>query len=402
VSADLGSPVDSGRPKFPALDPEPPPSARRRRIAIRLGATIAAAALVTAGLQLTALNRHAPSAHRKSIAARYLSAAPVARILSITPKLYLALWDLREGRATTLKSFGEMIDDPIASVDFRYLATPYGQVISLTGPGAPAIAHTKFSISEYQETAPTSAFADHDHYAVVLGSSSGFGSTENPISLQALATGRALNLGIGDNVAGDPGAPGVFTSVAAPVRPTAQATQMFPDGLVQRRDAGRARVTLARIAQLDRDAHLPAGAQAALFPYPDPAGDKVAIAVEPTAANQRPAVVVMTRTRHVLQTFTGLSGLIAPAWTQSGKSLAFVTSGPQPVLHISADGKTALVRLPEGEYGSCVWSPDGAWVLCPAAGPAANGRNWFLSSASGSTMVRTTGPGFPIAWLGGK
>jgi hypothetical protein len=353
-------------------------------------------------VQLTVLNRHAPAAHRKAVSARYLSAAPVARILSITPKLYLALSNLREGKPTTLKSLGEMIYDPVASVDFRYLATPYGQVISLTGPGAPAVARTKFTISEYQESPTTSAFADHDRYAVVLGSSAGFGSTENPISLQALATGRSQNLGTGDNVAGDPGAPGVFTSVTAPARPTAQATQMFPDGLIQLRDAGQARVTLATIAQLDQDLHLPAGAQAALFPYPDPAGDKVAIAVEPTAANLRPGVVVMTRTGRVLQTFTELSGLIAPAWTQSGKSLAFATSGPQPVLHISTGGRTALLRLPEGEYGSCLWSPDGAWVLCPAAGPEGTGRNWFLSSASGATMVRTTGPGFPIAWLGGK
>lgn len=355
-----------------------------------------------AGLQLTVLRQHAPAAHRKSVAARYLSAAPVARILSITPKLYLALSDLREGKATTLKSLGQMVYNPVASADLRYLASPFGQVIALTGPGAPALAHSKFSINEYQETPSTSAFADHDRYVVVLDSSSGFGSTDNPISVQALTTGRSQNLGVGDNVAGDPGGPGVFTSVAAAIRPTSQATQMFPDSRVQLRDAGQARVTLATIAQLDRDVRLPAGAQAALFPYPDPAGDKVAIVVEPTAADQRAGVVVMTRTGHVITTFTGLSGLISPAWTQAGTSLAFATSGPAPTLHIWNGAKTEVVNLPVGEYGGCIWSPDNAWVLCPVVGPAATGENWVLSSASGSTVVRTSGPGFPIAWLEGR
>ena len=359
-------------------------------------------ALVAAGLQLTVLGKHAPAVHRKSIAARYLNAAPVARILSITPKLYLALSDLREHKPATLKTLGPMVYNPVASVDLRYLATPYGQVISLTGPGAPAVTPTKFSMNSFQQTSPTSAFADDDRYVVVLGSSAGFGTTVNPISVEALATGRSVNLGIGDNVAGDPAGPGVVTSVAAAIRPTAQATQMFPDGSVQLRDAGKARVTLATIAQLDRDVLLPAGAQAALFPFPDPAGDKVAVAVEPTAANQRAGVVVMTRTGHVIKTFTGLSGLIAPAWTQAGKSLAFATSGPQPMLRIWDGASTHVVNLPVGEYGSCVWSPDDAWVLCPAVGPAATGQNWFLSSAAGSTMVRTSGPGFPIAWLRGK
>jgi hypothetical protein len=403
VNGERGSPGGSGRPKFPALDPEPPPSARRRQIAIRLGASIAAAALVAAGLQLTVLQQHAAAAHRKSIAARYLSAAPAARILSITPKLYLALSNLRQGKPTTLRALGEMTTAPIPSLDGRYLFTPYGQVISLQAAGGPATLPTKLNMNGFQETAPYSPFADHDRYGVVLDSSAGFGSTENPISVQALATGRSASLGTGDNVAGDPAGPGVFTSVAAAIRPTSQATTMFPDGELQVRDAGRARVTIATIKQIDRDVLLAPGSQAALIPYPDPAGDKVAIAVEPTAAGQRAGVVVMTRTGHVIRTFTGLSGVITPAWSQSGQALAFATSGPAPVLHIWGGGSTtARVRLPVAQYGSCVWSADATWVLCPAEGPAGTGQQWFLSSASGATTVRTTGPGFPIAWLGGK
>jgi hypothetical protein len=365
--------------------------------------TVALAVLAGAGY-LVGPGHHASSAAaRKSVSARYLSAAPAAKILSLTPKDYLALSNLREGRATMLKTLGEMTYAPVPSLDDRYLVTPYGQLISLSGPGSLTVQRSRLSFNGYQESPPFGPFADRDLYAVVLGSSDGFGSTENPIELQALTTGRTVNLGTGDNVTGDPARPGAFTSVAAPIRPTASANQVFPDSRVELRDAGQGRVTLATIAQLDRDVHLPAGSQAALFPFASPSGDKIAVAVQPTSAPSRAGVVVMTRTGHVIRTFTGLPGLIAPVWSQSSKAIAFATSGQRPELYIwGGTSRTETVRLPAGEYGSCVWSPDGAWVLCPAQGASASGQTWMLTSADGSTTVRTAGPGFPIAWLGGN
>ena len=360
------------------------------------------AALAGGGYLVGPGQHAAPAAARKSISARYLSAAPVARIVSITPKDYLALSDLREGRATLLKNLGPMTSTPVPSLDQRYLVSPLGQLIALSGPGSLGVVGSKISFNGYQEPAFWGSLADHDLYAVVLDSSAGFGSTENPISLQALATGRSVRLGTGDNVTGDPARPGVFTSVAAPIRATAQPNQAFPDSRVELRDAGRTKVTLATAAQLDRDARLPPGTQAALFPMPDPAGDKIAVAVQPTSAVSRASVVVMTRTGHFIQAFSGLSGLIAPVWSPSGKSLAFATTGPQAQLYIWGGSRTERVRLPAGQYGSCVWSPDSAWILCPAPaqGSSAGRQTWLLTSATGSTTVHTSGPGFPIAWLG--
>ena len=40
-------------------------------------------------------------------------------------------------------------------------------------------------------------------------------SSTNPISVISIATGRSVSLGSGDQVAGDPAAPGVFTTVSA-------------------------------------------------------------------------------------------------------------------------------------------------------------------------------------------
>ena len=132
-------------------------------------------------------------------------------------------------------------------------------------------------------------------------------------------------------------------------------------------------------------------------------GDKIAVAVQPTSAASRPGVVVLTRTGHVIQTFSGLSGLIVPVWSPSGKSLAFAAGGAKAQLYLWGGGsRTERVRLPAGEYASCVWSPDSAWILCPAQGSSANGHTWLLASSDGATTVHTSGPGFPIAWLGGK
>ncbi len=151
---DGGSPIESGRPRFPALDPEPPPSARRRRVAVRLAVTAVVLAVLAGGGYLVGPGHHAATATaRKSISARYLSAAPVARIVSITPKDYLALSDLREGRATLLKKLGPMTSTPVPSLDERYLVTPYGHLIALTGPGSPGVAHSKISFNGYQEPA---------------------------------------------------------------------------------------------------------------------------------------------------------------------------------------------------------------------------------------------------------
>ena len=402
MSMDRGSPADSRRPRFPALDPEPPPSALWRRRAIRAAVTVVAFGLVAALAQVTVLRNHGKPS-REAVAARELSAAPQATILSITSGGFLELSDLREGHPRPLRSLGQFQRGSLAA-DGRYLAGPNGEMISLNASGGPVVVANKLNFNQGNNMnfAPYDPFADHDQYAVALISTYGYATQTNSIRVQALATGNTLELGTGDNVAGDPQQAGVFTSVATAIRPSAEATQIFPDGRVDLRDAGRHWLLLATARQLTDDLHLAASIQVALFPYPDPSGDEVAIAVQPTSPVALSGVVIMTRTGHLVAAIGGLAGPVSPVCSASGKSLAFAAGGAQPALHIWAGGsRTEIMKLPvSGDYSSCLWSPDGAWILCADASSQSTGRDWILAAASGATMVHTGGPGLPIAWLG--
>ena len=52
-----------------------------------------------------------------------------------------------------------------------------------------------------------------------------------------------------------------------------------------------------------------------------------------------------------------------------------------------------------GLYDWCIWSPDGAAVLCAAPGGGAGGQGWAVTRAAGGAMTGVRGPGFPVAWL---
>ena len=88
-------------------------------------------------------------------------------------------------------------------------------------------------------------FADHERAVVMLAD---FGdptfSSSNPISVVSIATGRSVSLGSGDQVAGDPAAAGVFTTVSRAARGGCGLGRTTPDARVVRRDAGRPPVLL--------------------------------------------------------------------------------------------------------------------------------------------------------------
>jgi len=374
-------------------------------MAIRLAATVAALALVTGGSYGLTRQRHGVI-RPGPVRTRYLSAMPGAKILSVTAAGYMTLSDLRDGHASMVRSLGQMAMPPVASLDGRYLATPYGQVVALTG--SVGRASTRLSLTEYQQSAPVEPLAGRDRYWVVLGSIEGFAGTDDPVSVLSLSTGRSVRLGRGDNIAGDPLRAGAFVSAPAPIHPSAQPNRSLPDSRVELRDIGRPAIVLATAAQLNSELRLPGNAQVALFPCPDPTGGKVAIMVEPTTSDVPGGVVVMTRTGHVVQTISGTRRMSPLSWSRSGQSLAFATSGAQSAVHLwNAVAGTRSLNLPGGQYGTCVWSPDAAWILCPAGGVGSSGTNgagagWYLASAAGSAVVQTAGHGSPVAWLGGS
>lgn len=372
-----------------------PPSVRRRRRAKWAVVTAVTLAVVAVLADRTVFREHAQSA-QEARSARILRAVPAAAILSIKPGGLLALSTIRDSHAKTLTALGQMTSPPIPGVDGRYLAAPYGEVLSFDTHNRPMIAHTKLTITQNMKPAQFGPFANHDQFAVLLDSPYGAPTTTYRISVESLATGKSLPLG---TVAGDPQSAGVFTSVASPISSAAAPTRIFPDSSVELRVAGKPSFLIAAAGQLNRDLRRPPGTPEALSPFPDPAGSKVAIEVQPASAYQLGGIVLMTRTGHVITTFGGPIGAGYPAWSPSGNSLTFATAGsPGPRLHTwSAGGHAITEKLPAiGNYGACLWSPDGAWILCTLV----YGRKWVITSASGGPMLVTQGPGYPLAWLG--
>jgi WD40-like Beta Propeller Repeat len=255
------------------------------------------------------------------------------------------------------------------------------------------------------------SFAGHDRDVVMLldyGNSSS--STQNPVSVYSLGTGSSRPLGVADSVAGDPLAAGAFVSVAVPPEASATVAPFGPDARVELRDAGRPAVVLATAASLNRHLGQSPDQPVQLIPYPDPAGDKIAVVVQPVSGSEDGAgIVVLDRAGRVIATAAtpfGVQGL--PAWSPSGASLAYASTGNSgPALFIwTVGGRAAIRSFPSGGevYGQCVWSPDGRSILCLAsAGPGQPGSpGWAVLSTSTGVIATERGNGRPIAWLPGR
>jgi hypothetical protein len=332
------------------------------------------------------------------------SAAPAGgRILALTPAGSLVFAYPDGTHVTTVRTLGAVGQVVSASPDHRYLSLGYGQVAIVRHGPVLAAYPTKMSLSWDKTPVWPDSFADHERRLVMLLTYGTNVSATNPILLTSIATGRSVSLGVGDHVAGDPQAAGAFLSVAAPPRPSAAVPRFSQDTRIELHDAGRPPVRLATAAALNHDLgqsrHLPV----ALIPYPDQSGDKIAVIVQPTAGSQQAGMVMLTRTGRVLGAVPARLGVEGtPAWAPSGRSLAYASNGRNgPELRIwKIGGQVATRPFPvTSGYHWCLWSPDGASILCTAPGNGADSQRWAIARAAGGAMAGVRGPGFPVAWL---
>jgi hypothetical protein len=410
MRGERGDQLQSAQPRFPALDPEPSRSeAMRRRL--RTVTVTAAAIVVLAGLGggTTYLVRHAvaphgsASQHRQAGQTRPASAAPAGTVLSQTPHGALALSGLRGQHPKLLMSLPEQVY--FVAVDSRYLATSNGLLLSIGAQDRLSTTHMR---GVDAGTWSPDALADHDQYVAAQDYDSNASQADGiPLSLTSLVTGKSQPLGVADEVSGDPAAAGVIASLPAPPVATSTPTiapsdGQWPDGRVVIRDAGRKDVLLGTAAQLNTDVGLPATAQTDLYPQADPSGTMIAIVVQPIAGHFPAGVVVVTRSGRELFGLSRAGRSVSAIWSPSGQSLAMIAQIPTgSALHIwNANESTSLQRFPgTADYGACVWSPDGAWILCAVTSQHASGEQWAVAAARGGPMVATTGPGYPISWL---
>jgi hypothetical protein len=394
-------PGERGRPrKFPVLDAEPLRRPRRARVivlAVVAGAVAAGVALWPAS---SGVSRLAGAAGQSAS----LAARAGGRILALTPTGSLVLADPGGTHVTMVRALGVVGQVVTASPDDRYLSLGNGQVaVVRTGPVLAAYP-TKVPVNWEKIPAWPDSFADHERQLVMLLSYGADALATNPVYLTSIATGRSVSLGVGDQVAGDPQVAGVFLSVAAPPRPSAAVTHFSPDSRIELRDAGRPAVTLATAATLNHDLGQSQQLSVQLIPYPDQSGDQVAVIVQPTAGSQQAGIVVLNRAGRVLGTVPARLGVRGtPAWAPSGGSLAYSSNGSNgPALRVWKIGGPIVTRpfpVSDGSYSWCIWSPDGASILCAAPGGGTGSQNWAVTGAAGGAMAGVRGPGFPVAWL---
>ena len=398
------------RRRFPALDPEPPPPPWWRRLLWPACVLAGAAVAVTAVQVLPSLFAGSPAARSAAARPGHRPAGPVirasGRIVVVTASGGLALANPDGSHLARAGGIGNVGDAVAASPDNRYISLLNGQVISVR-PG-PSLASFPGKVElDSNTTVPLpDPFADHERAVVMLAD---FGdpafSSSNPISVVSIATGRSVSLGSGHQVAGDPAAAGVFTTVTEPLPEVGVSLQITPDARVVRRDAGLPPVRLATAGELSHAVGLPRRLAVSLAVYPSPSGAEAAVTVRPASGGRGGGLVILTRSGRTVTALPAGAGTGPapgnPVWSPSGTSLAYLSTSSSGASRLSvwSAGRPGVVSsaLPAlaGRYGACVWAPDAAAVLCPAAG----GSQWVVARAAGGRPAVTRGPGLPVAWL---
>ena len=404
-------PDEVPRLRFPALDPEPPPPPWWRRLLWPACVLAGAAVVVTAVQLLPSLFAGSPASRSAAGRPGHGAAGPVMRasghVVVVTASGSLALANPDGSHLARAGAIANVGDAVAASPDNRYISLLNGQVISVRPGPSLASFPGKVELSSNSTVPLPDPFADHERAVVMLAD---YGdpafSSSNPISVVSIATGRSVSLGSGHQVAGDPAAAGVFTTVTAPPPAAAGVSlQTTPDARVVRRDAGRPSALLATAGELSHEVGLPRRLAVSLAVYPSPSGAEAAVTVWPAAGGPVGGLVVLTRSGRMVAALPARAGTGPapgdPVWSPSGTSLAYLsTSGSGgSQLSVWSAGRPGVVSstLPAsaGRYGACVWAPGGTSVLCPAAG----GSEWVVARAAGGRPAVTRGPGLPVAWL---
>ena len=398
------------RRRFPALDPEPPPPPWWRRLLWPAGVLAGAAVVVTAVQLLPSLFAGSPASRSAATRPGHRPAGSVirasGRVVVVTTSGSLALANPDGSHLARAGGLGNVGDAVAASPDNRYISLLNGQVISVRPGPSLASFPGKVELSSNTTVPLPDPFTDHERAVVMLAD---FGdptfSSSNPISVVSIATGRSVSLGSGDQVAGDPAAAGVFTTVTAPLPATAVSVRTSPDARVVRRDAGRPPVLLAKAGELSHETGLPRRLAVSLAVYPSPSGAEAAVTVRPAAGGPVGGLVILTRSGRTVAALPARAGTGPaagdPVWSPSGTSLAYLSTSGSGASQLSvwSAGRPGVVSsaLPAsaGRYGACVWAPDGTAVLCPAAG----GSEWVVARAAGGRPAVGRGPGLPVAWL---
>jgi hypothetical protein len=401
-----GSPEIQPRPRFPALDPEPPRSPWRilRRVAIPV------VVLLAVGLGYTLRSQPGPDPKSRAAAAAAgvrpgQPGAPALSgiVLAVTPAGYLTETDLATGKVEVLRKLGlfDTTPPPVVSPDGKYLVdADTGKLVSLDSPLGPSSAPNKLLFQPGNQPAfLLDPWSDHDASVGILQYSSVYNS-ESSVQIQSVRTGAAYNLGSLDNAAGDPQRTGAFVTLPADSPPSEEGIQA--DASLVLRDAGRPRRLLATAAALGHDIGMVKSTPLTLLPVPNPQGTMVAVQVGSMTSNGPGGIVVLSRTGRVLGVQPATpGGMWSLSWSAAGRTLAYLGQGATgtEITRWEVGQQTMTTDLnASGAVSGCLWSPEGQSLLC-----GGNRLTWIVSPPS--TQTPTTilkGDGQALAWLGGR
>jgi hypothetical protein len=406
-------PADSSqigqRPRFPALDPEPPPHPWRRA-----GATLIVLVLAGLGSWLGySLPGAAPRPHHRATVSVSFVRGLSGVVLAETPGSYLSETDMQTGKAVVFKNLGQFSSnpDPAVSADGRYLLdAAVGRLLYLSKLGHPQALQNQLSfVPGDMPGFMADPWSDHDAGVVELSYPVGSQDIQSTIAVAAVTsvrTGRALSLGSADSAAGDPRQAGAFIAVPKPGRPLPDGNQ--PDARVVLADVGARTRVLATAAKLSHVLGIKKGTAVSLVPGPNPQGSKVAVQVSRltrsaggTLIENAGGIVVLSRTGALLGSAPGASGLAWAGWSHSGKTLAFIgydRAGPE-LTEWTVGARSVTTPLHESSQqgpSACAWSPDDTAVICDGGLRG----NWLVIR-SGTESV-AAGQGQPLMWVSGR
>jgi hypothetical protein len=386
----------SPRPRFPALDPEPPPRPWRR-----VGAALV---IVLAGLGswlgLTVSGQR--TADHKAAVSVHLVRGLTGVVLSETPGSFLSATDMQTGKVAVFRSFGQFSSspNPVVSADGKYLFdAAVGRFLSLSLPGHPEAAPNALSFSPGDMPGfMADPWSDHDTGVVELScpvNGQGLQETIADAQLESVRTGNAVSLGPADSAAGDPQRAGAF--VAVPQSGETPSNGFQPDARLILADAGSPPRLLATTAQLDHVLGNKPGTPLSISPIPNPQGSMIAVNVVSTTDGAA-GMVVLSRSGKVLGSEPG--GGLAVVWSHSGAELAFTDpsgAGAEiTVWKIGVQSVTTTLDDAAMAPDACAWSPDDVSVVCDD-GPRGN---WLVIRSNTESV--TTGKGQPLAWVSGR
>jgi hypothetical protein len=301
--------------------------------------------------------------------------------------------------AASLAKLGQFPAGLQLAPDGRYVWLGDGQVLSLASLSHLAVTQTKAAFDSNTEQAFLNPFAGHDRYAVLLESFHGAPGATAHISVNSLATGKKVALGMGKVAVADPKSAGAYVPVTSAPRASASGNQVIPDTRLELRIAGHRPVVVVTAATLNHALGTSRRRPIAFTPFPSPTGNKVAVEVETATASPTVALVILSRAGKILDVPPAPGGSANAVWSPGGAALAYITLGAtgRGLTVWTAGGGTITTSFPftGARYRICVWSPDGVDVLC--SDPA--GRQWAVAHAGGGDMIGIPGRGIPIAWL---